>query len=161
MTGMEKASLWALLDQVDQMHLQCRDVRDKLFGILAMVDWGDCRPIIPDYNMSAYEVAKEVLMRIPGGFPRQIDLWNDWAVKVARIFEADGRFSFSSHGTTWMFVVLSYEVLWLAPQERRSYVINLKRNDAEPSSPAGQVSAVSKEYDLYSEDLGRVTYLDM
>lgn len=159
MSGMKNASLWDLLDQVDKMDLQCRDVRDKLFGILAMVDWRDCRPIIPVYNMSGYEVAKEILMRVPGEFPRQFDLWNDWAVKIARIFEADGRFSFSSHGTVWMFVVLFYEEL--LAKVSRSYVIDLEINDAEPSSPVSQVSAAGKEYSIYSKDLGCVTYTNV
>lgn len=123
MNDEKKASLWELLDQVDSMDLQCRDARDKLFGLLAMVDWRDCQPIIPDYNVSGYEVAKEVLMRVPREFPRQFSLWEDWGDKVARIFELSGRFSFSSHGTAWIFVALSYQQPWA--KDKREYVIDL------------------------------------
>lgn len=133
-TGLNKASLWDLLDQVDNMHLQCRDVRDKLFGILAMVDWKDCQPMTPNYNMSEYTIAKEILMRTAGEFPRRFDLWNVWAGKVARIFEVFGAFSFLPHDTIWMVVVLSYEA-WAGVTH--SFLINCDFgiNGAEPSSP--------------------------
>lgn len=142
MAGVKKASPWDLLDQVDNMHLECRDIRDKLFGILAMVDWRYRQPIIADYNISGYEVAKEVLVRIPSDFPRQYDLWKHWADKVARIFEVEGRFSFSSHGANWMFVKLSYERL--SRRERRSYITDLGINDAEPSSPTDGLNTLSR-----------------
>lgn len=151
MAGVKKASPWDLLDQVDNMHLECRDIRDKLFGILAMLDWRYRQPIIADYNISGYEVAKEVLVRIPSDFPRQYDLWKHWADKVARIFEVEGRFSFSSHGTNWMFVKLSYERL--SRRERRSYIIDLGINDAEPSSPTDGLNGVVEEYNWDSDEM--------
>ncbi|KAB2108987.1 hypothetical protein AG0111_0g2517 [Alternaria gaisen] len=40
---------------------QCTDARDRLFGVLALVDWGDGEPAIPDYEMDNYQVAVEVL----------------------------------------------------------------------------------------------------
>lgn len=134
MTGLKKESLWDLLDQVDNMHLQCRDVRDKLFGILAMVDWKDCRPIAPNYNMSEYTVAKEILMRTAGEFPGQFDLWNVWAGKVAQIFEVFGEFSFSRHETIWRVVVLSYES-WAGVTHSFPIDCDFGINDAEPSYP--------------------------
>ena len=40
---------------------QCTDVRDKLFGVLALIEWGDGEPTVPDYGKNNYEVAIEVL----------------------------------------------------------------------------------------------------
>jgi hypothetical protein len=40
---------------------QCTDVRDRLFGILALVEWGRGEPAVPDYGKDNYQVAIEVL----------------------------------------------------------------------------------------------------
>lgn len=40
---------------------QCTDIRDKLFGVLALIEWGSSRPLVPDYGKDNYQVAIEVL----------------------------------------------------------------------------------------------------
>lgn len=51
-----------LAEVLDAMHnFQCNDVRDRLFGILALVDWGCGKPPVPDYEKPNWQVAIEVL----------------------------------------------------------------------------------------------------
>lgn len=40
---------------------QCTDIRDRLFGVLALVEWGSGKPALPDYGKDNYQVAIEVL----------------------------------------------------------------------------------------------------
>lgn len=42
-------------------NFQCTDVRDRLFGVLALVEWGRGKPVVPDYGKDSYQVAIEVL----------------------------------------------------------------------------------------------------
>ena len=51
--------LAAVLDAMQ--NFQCTDVRDRLFGVLALVEWGHGTPPVPDYGKDSYEVAIEVL----------------------------------------------------------------------------------------------------
>ncbi|KAF7946197.1 hypothetical protein EAE96_009200 [Botrytis aclada] len=44
--------------------LQCQDLRDKLYGVLSMVDWQDVLPIEPDYTAGIFEVAVLGMTRI-------------------------------------------------------------------------------------------------
>lgn len=62
--GDRKMPLLELFDVIREARLQCQDSRDKCFGILAMVDWGSCTPIRPDYERGTYDVAWEVMKRI-------------------------------------------------------------------------------------------------
>lgn len=48
--GTELMSLKHALSCVDKAALQCRDAVDKIFGILAVVDWKGKEPIVPDYR---------------------------------------------------------------------------------------------------------------
>ena len=43
------------------MGLKCQDPRDMVFGILRLVDWGNSRPIQPNYNISRYQLGVQVL----------------------------------------------------------------------------------------------------
>ena len=40
--------------------LRCQDPRDKVYGALALVDWQDTPPILPDYSRSAFSLALEM-----------------------------------------------------------------------------------------------------
>jgi hypothetical protein len=42
-------------------NFKCADVRDRLFGVLALVEWGHGKPPVPDYGINNYQVAVEVL----------------------------------------------------------------------------------------------------
>lgn len=44
--------------------LQSEDLRDRVFGVLAMIDWDDAKPIQPDYGKDPFDLAVEVLQRI-------------------------------------------------------------------------------------------------
>jgi hypothetical protein len=47
---------------LDVMHsFKCTDARDRLFGVLAMVDWGGGKAVVPDYDKDSYQLAVEVL----------------------------------------------------------------------------------------------------
>lgn len=43
---------------------QCADVRDKVYGIISLVDWQGWRPPVPDYSISHFDIAREVLTLI-------------------------------------------------------------------------------------------------
>jgi hypothetical protein len=43
----------------------CFDARDKVFALLALADWEGGRRISPDYTLSVYEVAQELIMFHP------------------------------------------------------------------------------------------------
>lgn len=60
----EKAPLTFLIPLVAE--LQCEDPRDRIYGTLAVIDWGGMQPIEPDYNRDRFELALEVLQRIDG-----------------------------------------------------------------------------------------------
>ena len=40
---------------------KCTDARDRLFGVLALVDWGRGKAVVPDYDKDSYQLAIEVL----------------------------------------------------------------------------------------------------
>lgn len=44
--------------------LQCQDPRDKIYGVLSMVDWQDTLPIEPDYTADIFELAVLAMTRI-------------------------------------------------------------------------------------------------
>lgn len=41
--------------------LQCADLKDKVYGIISLIDWGDVAPPKPDYTKSDLKVAAEFL----------------------------------------------------------------------------------------------------
>lgn len=45
-------------------RLQSEDLRDRVFGVLAMIDWDGAKPIQPDYAKDPFDLAVEVLQRI-------------------------------------------------------------------------------------------------
>lgn len=49
---------------LDVKPLQCTQRRDKLYGILSILDWGDVVPPSPDYTKSDFEVALEFIQPI-------------------------------------------------------------------------------------------------
>ncbi|TGO61560.1 hypothetical protein BCON_0026g00040 [Botryotinia convoluta] len=44
--------------------LQCQDLRDKIYGVLSMVDWQDVLPIEPNYTADIFELAVLGMTRI-------------------------------------------------------------------------------------------------
>ena len=51
-----------LAEVLDAMQsFQCADVRDRLFGVQALIEWGSGEPPVPDYSKDNYQVAIEVL----------------------------------------------------------------------------------------------------
>lgn len=45
-------------------RLQSEDVRDRVYGVLALIDWEGEEPIRPDYGKDPFDLAVEVLSRI-------------------------------------------------------------------------------------------------
>jgi len=43
------------------LQFDCADVRDKLYGVLSLVDWGSSRIPTPDYTKDAFSLAVEIL----------------------------------------------------------------------------------------------------
>ena len=58
-SGLPKSHISRLLNMFSAS--QCEDPRDRIYGGLALTDWRDTPPILPDYNNSAYELVKEML----------------------------------------------------------------------------------------------------
>ncbi|KAL9112741.1 MAG: hypothetical protein Q9227_003044 [Pyrenula ochraceoflavens] len=54
-----KLKLDAMLRRV--VGLKCQDPRDKVFGILRLVDWGKAQPIQPNYNISRIQLGHKLL----------------------------------------------------------------------------------------------------
>lgn len=76
-SGARKSSLLTLLTHVQELGLQCRDIRDKCFGILGMVDWERYTPIMPDYKKDAFEVAEELFKTIAESGELRNHTWNE------------------------------------------------------------------------------------
>ncbi|KAF2725939.1 HET-domain-containing protein [Polychaeton citri CBS 116435] len=58
LTGLGK-SLHELTDSVSTFH--CFDARDRIYGVLGMVDWQGYEPIKPDYKKSALDLALQTI----------------------------------------------------------------------------------------------------
>ena len=71
---------------------QCMDVRDRLFGVLALIEWGSGEPAVPDYSKDNYEVAIEVLrlyIQNPESEPVSGQAVVDWARRLCEIFQVN------------------------------------------------------------------------
>ena len=40
---------------------RCQDARDSVYGVLSLVDWGGAEPIKPNYSMSTFDLAIDIL----------------------------------------------------------------------------------------------------
>ena len=74
-----KHGLWSInkLIRTDDRHLttylthtaymECQDIRDRIFSVVSLVDWDthDAMPLLPDYNMTRYRLASELMWRMP------------------------------------------------------------------------------------------------
>lgn len=62
-----KESLGVVLDNFDDML--CSDPRDRLFGLLSLVDWNvsRCIPILPDYKASSWDIAARLALHCDFG----------------------------------------------------------------------------------------------
>jgi len=71
---------------------QCMDVRDRLFGVLALIEWGSGEPAVPDYSKDNYEVAIEALrlyIQNPESEPVSGQAVVDWARRLCEIFQVN------------------------------------------------------------------------
>lgn len=64
-------------------RLQSEDVRDRVFGVLALIDWEGEEPIRPDYSKDPFDLAVEVLQRI--GHVDFDDRFVPEAIRVAQL----------------------------------------------------------------------------
>lgn len=64
-------------------RLQSEDLRDRVFGVLAMIDWEEAKPIQLDYNKDPFDLAVEVLQRI--GHVDFDDRFLPEAIRVAQL----------------------------------------------------------------------------
>jgi len=70
------------------LRFQCTDVRDKLFGVLALIEWGSSRPLVPDYGKDNCEIAIEVL-RLYLNHPESAPTWHvatEWPRQLREVF---------------------------------------------------------------------------
>jgi hypothetical protein len=84
--------LWTLIDTA--ALLQCQEKKDKIFGLLSLVDWGSFGSIIPDYTQTDFEVAVVFLRALLNAWKDQrgtLNLWNIPGVcsDVADLLELD------------------------------------------------------------------------
>lgn len=56
-------SFFRLIEEV-VCRLECADPRDKVYGIISLLDWGDVAPPSPDYTQSDLHVAVEFLRAV-------------------------------------------------------------------------------------------------
>jgi hypothetical protein len=42
-------------------HFHCTDVRDRLYGVLSLVDWQDTTIPVPDYEQDSFQIAVEIM----------------------------------------------------------------------------------------------------
>jgi hypothetical protein len=50
---------------LDHMRfLKCQDIRDRIFSIVSLVDWGAIQ-LLPDYNTTRYQLASDLMWRLP------------------------------------------------------------------------------------------------
>jgi hypothetical protein len=84
---MVRRPLAALLEALQAF--QCSDVRDRLFGVLALVRWGNTEPPAPDYGKSNYEIAIEVLRLCLYDFETQLILGVafEWPRLLWKVFD--------------------------------------------------------------------------
>jgi hypothetical protein len=79
-----------LAEVLDAMkHFECADVRDKLYGILYLVDWRGTSIPTPDYGKGHFEVAVEVLQRYldERACAPSSDNVVDWARQLCQVFD--------------------------------------------------------------------------
>lgn len=55
----EGMSLVSLIDYFAES--QCAETRDRIYGVLALVDWQGLLPLVPDYKKSTYEIALQII----------------------------------------------------------------------------------------------------
>lgn len=69
----------------DAIHLvrdfQCMDPRDKVYEILAVVQWAGSRKVSPDYRKERFDLAVEVLQALVEKIPNTSDTqyYDHWA----------------------------------------------------------------------------------
>ncbi|KAH4211770.1 hypothetical protein HBI95_044990 [Parastagonospora nodorum] len=76
--------LHSVMDHINEF--ECADVRDKLYGILNLVDWPPGSTPTPDYQKSTFDVAVDTLDSL-GRWPIFGRMALSWAQHVATIFE--------------------------------------------------------------------------
>lgn len=91
---------WEALSRVAETDLQSKDVKDRIFGILAVVNWNDKKPIVPDYGINIFDLAVTVLRKLIELQEIPLFLINATAMarligKVLRLFDGDFRNGFA------------------------------------------------------------------
>lgn len=78
-------------------RLECTDTRDKVYGIISLIDWGDVEPPLPDYTQTDLEVAIQFTKAIMTLWRThetlqevRTRLWQ-WLVKVIKLLNLDTR----------------------------------------------------------------------
>lgn len=75
-------TLWQVVYETGK--LQSEDIRDRVYGALAMIDWHDREPIQPDYGKDPFDLAVEVLLRMGSGTYTCIDQVLSNTLTIAR-----------------------------------------------------------------------------
>jgi hypothetical protein len=82
-----KKNLFQLLNEV-VYQLQCQDPRDKAYGIISLIDWGDVAPLEPDYTQNDLQVAVkfiEAIMKLGEAQELTEPIWK-YAILVVKLF---------------------------------------------------------------------------
>lgn len=84
--------LWTLIDTAT--ILQCQERKDKIFGLISLIDWGAFGPIIPDYTQTDFEVVVGFFRALLNACKHQrgtLPLWNIPGIcsDVADLLELD------------------------------------------------------------------------
>lgn len=76
-------TLWQVVYETGK--LQSEDIRDRVYGALAMINWHDRKPIQPDYGKDPFDLAVEVLLRMGSGTYTCIDQVLSNTITIARV----------------------------------------------------------------------------
>ncbi|POS80096.1 hypothetical protein DHEL01_v201503 [Diaporthe helianthi] len=82
-----KNNLFQLLNEVVS-QLQCYDPRDKVYGIISLIDWGDVAPLEPDYTQNHVQVAVkfiEVIVKLGQVEKLTEPIWK-YVILVVKLF---------------------------------------------------------------------------
>jgi hypothetical protein len=69
-------------------HFHCTDVRDRLYGVLSLVDWQDTTIPVPDYEQDSFQIAVEIMRRYLGqrSCAPTSDVVTQWAQQLCGVF---------------------------------------------------------------------------
>ncbi|PZC88992.1 HET domain containing protein, partial [Pyrenophora tritici-repentis] len=130
---------------------QCADPRDRLYGVLNLMDWKDGQKPTPDYNKDNFEVELDALNVILELNP----LESCWPEKLIEIFHVTLAVDSLQH----VIAARSNLIPSLPASTRRTYAYRSSKFDYRGSLQIDNVEASPKKYGLWIHARGHYTTL--